>query len=179
MTLGFSQELNGKPTYFIEKIWQSILENRSHGSADYLEYQNAYLVMFGKYWDGTNHLTHEPVDAKHHTIRLHRRSKDGSVSPNQWNESHEIHFAVNNQTKNRFQFAPVYPIISIQDIFISHHNGRFEITIDENYLYIPEQEKLAKNDGFDSLDDFKEYFIPQMNDDSFSGIIIHWTNLKY
>jgi hypothetical protein len=179
MTLGFSQELKGKPTYFIEKIWQSILENRSHGSAEYLKYQKAYLEKFGKYWDGTGHLTHEPVDSKKHTIRIHRRTKEGKISKYQWQESHEIHFAVNNQTKNRFQFAPIIPVVSIQDIFMSNYQGRFQITIDDHYLYIPDMEILAKNDGFDSLTDFKDYFIPQLVDDCLSANIIHWTNLKY
>ena len=33
---------------------------------------------------------------------------------------------------------------------------------------------LAKNDGFDSVDDFFKWF-----DKDFNGKIIHWTNKKY
>lgn len=35
-------------------------------------------------------------------------------------------------------------------------------------------EKIAINDGFDSVDDFFSWF-----KDDFTGKIIHWTNLKY
>lgn len=178
MTLGFSQVINGKPTYFIEKIWQSILENRSHSSADYLQFQKAYLDKFGKYWDGTAEASHEPVDAKTHTIRQLRINKLGELAKNQWDESNKIHFAIHNRTTNYFQFAPVVPVISIQDVFMTDYNG-LEITVDDTYLYHSEKEQLAKNDGFDSLTDFEDYFISQMKDGCFSGIIIHWTNLKY
>jgi hypothetical protein len=35
-------------------------------------------------------------------------------------------------------------------------------------------EQLAKNDGFDSVEDFFKWF-----DSDFSGVIVHWTDFRY
>lgn len=37
---------------------------------------------------------------------------------------------------------------------------------------------LAKNDGFDNVEDFIKYFVPN-NGDEWSGRIIHWTDKRY
>lgn len=51
---------------------------------------------------------------------------------------------------------------------------RFQVTIDGRVLSVEEINTLAKNDGFDSTHDFFRWF-----NKSFTGKIIHWTNLKY
>lgn len=187
MILPFSTKFpNGKPTYFIEKIWTSI-------SAIYPELSNQYIrhffpqhrMKFGCDWDETNH----PRVAKKHTIRKDER--------NRWKPGMKIHFVINNRTKNFFQFAPVIECKSVQKIEIKDVSDlevrernflqrvyveslketfykAWRVEVDGRKLTIPEVWKLAKNDGFESVDEFFNWF----NSD-FTGKIIHWTDLKY
>ncbi len=48
------------------------------------------------------------------------------------------------------------------------------VLVDDRKLKIEEVNQLAINDGFNSVDDFFQYF----NTD-FTGKLIHWTDLKY
>lgn len=50
----------------------------------------------------------------------------------------------------------------------------FLITIDNRMLSFAEQQKLARNDGFNSVEDFFRWF----NKD-WSGKILHWTDFRY
>lgn len=97
---------------------------------------------------------------------------------------------INNRTPERFQFAPVVRCLSTQIIRITWKVIDQEETMamvhTEGKLYGHALYKncrlhahagihtLALNDGFDSVEDFFEYF----NED-FTGKIIHWTDLKY
>ena len=81
-----------------------------------------------------------------------------------------------------FRFAPVLPVISIQRVFMTYlpqcGNG-FQVSIGGRELNPFEIEVLAVNDGFDSVEEFENYFISVMKDDEFSGKLIHWTDFKY
>lgn len=182
MILSFSQQLNGKPTYFIEKIWEC-LPDKDIDVYDLIVMD--YRIRFGKEWDGKYFINHNP---KLHTIREDKKSR--------WGAGSDIHFVINSRTKNYFQFAPVIKCKSVQTIEIkdvSHlpnvseygivlgypvkdmvFNLAFSVIIDG----IPQTEgqitQLAINDGFDSVEDFFAYF----NKD-FKGVIVHWTDLKY
>ena len=84
-----------------------------------------------------------------------------------------------NRTKNRFQFAPVLECKAVQEIQIVYDlqeecDYARSVYVDGDELYEKEIEKLALNDGFDSIPHFFQWF----NDD-FKGKIIHWTELKY
>lgn len=109
------------------------------------------------------------IKPKLHTIR-----EDKSHS---WVQDRDIHFVINNRTKDRYQFAPILPVVSIQHIEIRYSGQKYGpvVCIDGTKLLGANSlEKLAQNDGFDSVDDFFSWF----NID-FKGKIIHWTNLKY
>lgn len=185
MTLAFSTHwkkdmpghLVGKPTYFVEKIWSELVSNINIdlGISDYASYLKKYEYAFNTDFGYDKFY----INPKKHTIR-----KD---SNNRWKEGNNIHFVINNRTKNRFQFAPIIPCKSTQRIDIyqvvnvytpysykTKNNKVFQISIDGNCLTYDKINRLAKNDGFDSVDDFFSYF----NTD-FSGKIIHWTDLKY
>lgn len=183
MTLSFTQTIDGKPNYFIEKIWEGLFPNiNGNTSETYLEYQESYLHKFLGYWDGTGDMWHEPVNPKVHTIR-----EDKS---NRWKAGNYIHPVINNRTPNRFQFAPVIKCVSTQYFQILYENSRPTVYIgnteddcapfyftepDEDVTYGEQQMKvLAINDGFDSIEDFFKYF-----NENFTGKIIHWTDLKY
>lgn len=163
MTLSFSTKLKGKNTYFPQKILEGIWLNKL---VDFdIKYLNDLINKLGK--------TDLIAVAKIHTIRADPNNK--------WKKNNLIHFVINNRTKNRYQFAPVIKVVSIQQIKIWYsYNQKNEmwnipnIIIDGKELTKSQIIELAKNDGFDTLEDFFNYF----NAD-FTGKIIHWTTYKY
>jgi hypothetical protein len=114
-----------------------------------------------KYLDGT----------KLHSIR----------KGNRWREGMSIQFFQDTRTVNMKKFMEDKMVEGVQDIFMTFIQSRFEITVDhDTYLYWPEQEKLAKNDGFKTVEDMRLFFFPIGCEHAYwSGQIIHWTNLKY
>ncbi|WP_343642904.1 hypothetical protein [Chryseobacterium sp.] len=78
-------------------------------------------------------------------------------------------------------FLPSVPVISVQEILMTYLQGRFEISIDDRYIWGWDVlTSIAKNDGFDTFTDFSLYYKSKMNSDGvYSGKIIHWTKLKY
>lgn len=167
MTLAFSQKLNNKPTYFVEKIWQSLLRDGVEMNAvEFTEKFKEVLPLIGKAKIGD-------YPQKKHTIR-----KDTN---NKWKAGNKIHFVINNRTKNRFQFAPVVQCVSTQKITITYnekicekHSSEPAVFIDDKIVDYKTIEALAINDGFDNESEFFNYF-----KEDFTGIIIHWTPLKY
>lgn len=76
---------------------------------------------------------------------------------------------------------------SVQSIKILHFNDSPHFTInifvDGHIKFVRREhvntgnkfmEKLAKNDGFDSVEDFFKWF-----KGDFHGVLIHWTDFKY
>jgi len=166
MILSFSTQLNGKPTYFVERIWASF-PNEDPFNIDlfYLEAKKT-----GKY-------TFEDQVDRHPKIHSIREDKN-----NRWKVGMMIDFFINNRTKNVFCFAPRIQVLSTQRVFMTylpHLGNGFEMSIDGTYCCDSTIHKLALNDGFDSVQDFQNYFISQMKDGEFSGKIIHWTDFKY
>lgn len=168
MTLAFSQKLNNKPTYFVEKIWQSLLRDGVEMNAvEFTEKFKEVLPLIGKAKIGD-------YPQKKHTIR-----KDTN---NKWKAGNKIHFVINNRTKNRFQFAPIVQCVSTQKIEIYHGDKSKPVVFinDTNHSLLRralnenEIKDLALNDGFDNESDFFNYF-----KEDFTGKIIHWTSLKY
>lgn len=176
MTLGFStkwgsemgSELKGKPTYFLDKIWQSLIEEKLCTLEDARHYANEFSNKFDAFWNVPSY-TRIP---KLHTIR----------KGNRWREGMKIHFVINNRTKDRFQFAPVIECTGVQEIGIIYDGkwGTLPTVVIDGIKYntylrdFRVIQKLAKNDGFESIEDFFKYF----NED-FKGQIVHWTKLRY
>jgi hypothetical protein len=170
MILGFKQKFpDGKLTYFIDKIWDCLADENPIGSL-----KNKFWAMFkkkfNKHWDILG-----AFNPKRHTIREDKK--------NRWKAGMKIHFAIGVRTKFFFQFAPIATCKSVQDIEIDYYYGleNDPIVVINGYHFYNEKlgidrgiETLAKNDGFDSVDDFFKWF----NKD-FTGKIIHWTDLRY
>lgn len=170
MILGFTTQLNGKPTYFVEKIHKGFrLQelNMKAGIDPNLHYPPDY-----------NFVAKDKLQHKIHTIR--EDSKD------RWKAGNKIDFFINCRQKDMFRFAPVLPVVNVQKIEIKHgidytniwvgdilyeveHNG-----FCKNYQHDDFVLQLAQNDGFDTIEDFFAYF-----GKDFTGKIIHWTDLKY
>jgi hypothetical protein len=162
MILPFSTKLNGKPTCFVEKIHSGLI-------------QNDLMRIFDM------DLAHEDFDTgvlvechpKLHTIREDKNDR--------WKEGNEIHFFINCRQPNMFRFAPVLPVVSIQKVFMTYtFNDIIEISIDDNY--VNNVLEFAINDGFDTWEDFFNFFYPKIKENPnhvYKGKIIHWTNKKY
>ncbi len=169
MILPFKTEINGKPTYFVEKIWAGF-ENHCVDSF-YHEGKVSGKYEFEDNWS---------FAPKIHTIREDKH--------NRWQVGKMIDFYINNRTKKAFCFAPRVPVVNVQEIKIywfgnsrelifsktSNKYDNVEVVIDNKSLSIKEIERLVMNDGFDNVADFFSYF----NED-FKGKIIHWTKINY
>lgn len=162
MILSFKQKFkDGKPTYFIEKIWDSLIEEFNDFTQYRPDFIMSYRNKFNNHWDST-----ERILPKRHTIR---EDKNG-----RWKPGMKIHFFIGSRTLFAFLFAPVVECKSVQKIEIYTRDSLHFMKIDGRFLNHLEAENLAINDGFDNVEDFFNWF----NDD-FEGKIIHWTNLKY
>lgn len=182
-------DLAGKPTHFAEKIIRGLYVN------EIICRTEQYYLVAELNKKNRFHINLEDVVPKFHTIREDKKDR--------WKVGSKIHFVVNNRTKDRFQFAPVLQVKSIQKIeFIPTwergegrrtmiiidglRHGTFwhDIKVLVGGRYVLEADgfgesegcKLAKNDGFDTLDDFFKFF---KNDRPKTYKLIHWTTLKY
>lgn len=167
--------LAGKPTQFVEKITNSLSRTLGSELNEYLNVGVDYL-NYSRTDEFVNSVVY--VKAKLHTIRADEKER--------WKPGRDIHFVINNRSKNQYQFAPVIKCVSVQTIEIKEmdmtvydciklKDGRvFTVRVDGKYLPMYRITELAKNDGFDSVEDFFAWF----NTD-FHGKLIHWTNLKY
>lgn len=174
MILPFSTKFpNGKPTYFIDKIWDSICELECDLAWLRADYIDMYRRKFNDHWDSIEHIL-----PKKHTMR--------QDAHNRWKTGMKIHFVINNRSKLFFRFAPVIECKSVQKIEIRYNSlightahpecyrRPVDISIDGRILKLTEIDILAKNDGFECISEFLDWF----NED-FTGKIIHWTDLKY
>lgn len=97
---------------------------------------------------------------------------------NRWKPGMKIHAATGVRTKNYNCFYED-ECTGVQDIFMTYFFGGLEVTIGDKYLYWEDKLKLAKNDGFDSIDQMVDWFFHKKKDAVFSGKLIHWTDLRY
>ncbi|HCC51471.1 MAG TPA: hypothetical protein DEQ30_04945 [Porphyromonadaceae bacterium] len=107
------------------------------------------------------------VGIKIHTIRKGHRFKPGD----------KIHAATGVRTKNYRCFKEM-ECVSVQNIELSP-SGKFYplMRIDNNFVYGDAFNMLIKNDGFDQMRDFAEWF--NLKDELFIGQVIHWTDFSY
>ena len=186
MIVPFSTQLNGKPTYFPEKILSGMIKEFENKKNENFKNTPEFIYDFGEY------ANYHDVDQcisfideckpKLHTIREDKKDR--------WKVGYLIDFFINSRTVNMFRFAPRINCVGIQKIEMEWSKSE----IDTINIYIDDEcyvsnygidynsstqrqkrmEALAFNDGFDSVEDFLNYF----NTD-FTGKIIHWTDLKY
>lgn len=109
---------------------------------------------------------------KMHTIREDLNDR--------WHAGRVAQFATGVRTKNYKQFDE-REIVSTQRIFITAYDEVI-VSINSKRLGLKELETLAINDGFDTLEQFEDFFINQLSKrirKQMSGKIIHWTDFKY
>ena len=175
MNLSFSEEINGKPQYFIRKIWRSLPPEIQDNDFDTFEsdHRLRFNTGFCKPKIGV-----ESLNPKIHTIRRFRTNATGDIAIRQWNKGMAIHMSINPGTVDYFRFAPLIFCTALQNIEINWASASNtylpEIKIDQRLLTLPEINLLAVNDGFDTTEAFLNYF--SLN---FKGVLLHWTNFSY
>ncbi|MCP9765160.1 hypothetical protein [Lacihabitans soyangensis] len=181
MTLGFKTKTDdGKPTLFPEKVLLCLMSEVLIKIVDWNDIMKD--SPYGQMAVGT-------YAPKLHSIREDIRWKPGVM----------IDFYTGVRTNNAYRFAPRVSVVSVQKIEIipeppkphsldhpriylkkiDKKTGKeallcFSVRIDNRYQWENEIKKLAKNDGFDTVDEFFEWFGA-----GYKGRIIHWTSLKY
>ena len=182
MNLSFQTKWkNKKPNYFIEKIWQSTKEGDFVMIVSSEKYFRLHFEKFGI------PLVRDKFQPKKHTLREDKKDR--------WKEGKVIHFIINNRTPNRFQFMPILPVLSTQKVVISqfvdiHTDIKYRtVKIGDtwkwsNYIKSLENDskilEFVKNDGFDDVDSFFDYFFPKKGKLLVKELkLIHWTPLKY
>ena len=159
------KELEGKPTYFPEKVLASLVD--SYPAIDWEKFANDIDKVYQPY-----ECTLGDYNPKHHTIRENKKdrySNNVALQPFIW--------AGKPYRSPQFYFSPKIECVSTQIIQIRHSGEKWRmpwVMVDGFIKTAPEIEVIARNDGFDSTKDFFKWF-----DADFTGDIIHWTNLKY
>jgi hypothetical protein len=159
----------GQPTYFVEKIWNSLKI-----AGEYNVYINhpkqlkdgSWRVPI--FWRGENH------GSKFHTIRAGNRWKVGDMySPRVWSGkpygSKQVEFAPPIRIEKVWEFG-----ISKSDYFINDGTGIKMISYDL-------LKSIARNDGLE-LDDFECWFAlhPKKKEQYFTGqILCHNPEINY
>tara|TARA_R110002111_G_scaffold5920_3_gene27401 strand:- start:1242 stop:1685 length:444 start_codon:yes stop_codon:yes gene_type:complete len=64
--------------------------------------------------------------------------------------------------------------VDLKEVFITNTFSRFEISVDDCYLYHESKLKIAQNEGFDELKDFTAWF----TDEEFTGAMIAFLNIE-
>lgn len=191
MILSFKTKINGKPTYFPEKIITGLFRNKiiSKDKAIELFYPKDLMKLIPFEYHGIKSdvaVSQIKFDNTiYHLSKIHTIRKD---EKNRWKAETMIDFFINARQKDMFRFAPKIPVVSVQKIEIVYsefqENGKLfklpAVWIDGKLHYdfigsLKENMKsIAINDGFENIEDFFAYF----NED-FEGKIIHWTDFKY
>lgn len=170
MILPFSTKIDGKETFFVEKIIKGLIKNSIISIDKASELLDIPISQISKL----------EIKPKLHTIREDKN--------NRWKVGTKIDFFINARQKNMFRFAPVLPVVSTQVFEINWHSsneklfvrvyidGKSFARIDfDKELYVSGQMlDFVNSDGFDTIEDFFDYF-----DKDYVGKIIHWTDLEY
>jgi hypothetical protein len=179
MILPFSTQINGKETLFVEKILKCLL-------TEYEKTDRADLIgTINCVYDYERFLNNEKINVwqnlgnskpKLHTLRDDINDR--------WHKGIIIDFFINVRQKNMFRFAPKVPVISTQQVLMTYtFNDLIQISVDDKELfsYIDRLE-FAQNDGFDTWEDFFNYFYPKIKaapKELYKPKLIHWTDFKY
>lgn len=180
MNLSFSENINGAPSFFVQKI----LHGLYNLSVDYLgfEFTPEDIIKLADNYD-TRLITESRMDEIRYldTVapKIHTFREDKG---NRWKVGNKIHFVINNRSPKRYQFAPLLWCCCVEKIkirWLESAMGRIvEIYLNDilygrsllskvnSHGFISE---LAKNDGFSDAESFCEYFKK-----GFNGKLIHW-----
>lgn len=137
MTLSFSQHLNGKPTYFPEKIIAALNIIKGQDLVFRREHDLLFEVI-------------DPTEEQFragscnplfpHVPKLHTIRKDKA---NRWKPGMDIHMVINNRTPNRYQFVPVVKCVST-DTFVKPISGQTLSNRHKVIAYLNDETALSR-----------------------------------
>jgi len=167
MILPFSTKINGKETFFVEKIQVAL---RLPFFKDSVGFHEGFVPP------NFNFYVKSKCKPKLHTLRDDINDR--------WHRGIMIDYFINVRQKNMFRFAPKVPVISTQQVYMTYAWGNIiEISIGSKQLVSHyEREQFAINDGFDNWEDFFNYFYPKIKaapGELYKPKLIHWTDLRY
>ncbi len=157
---------NGKPTYFLDKIHEC--ETCKIGMVSAIMSLNRLYKMVGK--EEGSILTNKE---KKYFPKIHTLRKDKG---NYWKKGNRITFCVFKDTQKETDFGKskctgtqrVVIVPEAKEITLIDPSEKFGMR------QIEDVKQFAKNDGFDTVEEFWQYF-----DKPEAYKIIHWTNFKY
>lgn len=163
--------LSGKPTMFVEKIFQGLNKFQMPNFHQWHEYIDKCEEEGVIDYNYLNDHFGDDDKGKIHTIRRDEK--------NRWNNKKYIHFSIwkgRPYHSEAFNFAPVIQCTGKERIKISYWSSLPKplVMIGDTVINMKAIEQLAFNDGFDSVEDFFSWF-----DSDFDGWIIHWTPFRY
>lgn len=187
MILSFKTKwADGRPNYFVQLIANGMVMKfqpliGGHFHKELMSRVTDYELIFGTISNDQS-IIHPQY--KYHTIRPDAKKL--------WKAGNKIHMYAGRYTaKNRVQFAPAMLCKAVQEIEILRYASEaspVSVCIVEDqgpqnpklrrYLDQSQIQRLAQNDGFDSVEHFANYFTPKPGD-MFEGRIIHWTDVRY
>lgn len=184
MNLPFSQFINGRPTYFVEKIWWGLLQEGKANFSECNQYQKQHIAKFGTYWPL------EPVESIEKRNRPKLFTIRDKKSAARWKPGMNVHMVINNRSPKRFQFAPTIKLVAKQEVIISRevvkgsvwacvkigeveYQDRIEHV--DTMLSAQRIQELATLDGFNTVNDFFDYFSQGQPEFVFEGYFLHWT----
>lgn len=185
MNLSFSENINGAPSFFVQKILHGLYEMCTNNDElfQFLWFKPEDIIKLADNYD-TRLIRESRMDEIRYldTVapKIHTLREDKS---NLWKVGTKIHFIINGcGQKNRYQFAPILHVACVEKAKIRwlesamgriveiYFNdilyGRSLLSDVNNHTCISD---LARNDGFDSAEAFCEYFKK-----GFEGKLIHW-----
>lgn len=112
----------------------------------------------------------KPNPLNHHRPKKHTFRED---EKQRWKQGNLIHFCYYHRKPDQDNFH-IGICTGVQKIHIIHELDSVLIFIDDKLFPQSRHLELAFNDGFDSLENFYEWF-----DRDWTGKIIHWTKLRY
>lgn len=158
---------NGKPTYFLDKIQEC--ESVEKKSVLVVLYQTIRLHKNLPYDVFTTIVDLDrTVNPKIHTLRRDKQNK--------WKKGKKIEFVIFEGTHIETCFSEgkctgiqrVVLVPEAKEITLIDSSAKFGMR------QIEDIEQFAKNEGFDSVEEFWEYY-----DKPEAYTIIHWTDFKY
>ena len=172
MILSFNLFEHKTPTRFAQRIIDGLHQHKLIDTDDQTDLKKEFAWRFP---DAGGTMAPVHGDTKLHTIR--------EDAADRWAPGRDIHFTVKPYHPDRHQFAPVLQVVSIQKIKLIYHHG-ITAQVDGETLGLLLFAELVQNDGFDTELEFVEYFFPDHSVTeetvrTFTGKLIHWTNLKY
>jgi hypothetical protein len=166
MILAFKTHFpNGKPTYFFDKISETdSFESNFRFSEGCREVSEK--TTYKEWFDLV--CIDKDIKPKIHTLR-----KDKA---NRWKKGTKIHFTLWNRTPRQTCFG-ILPCTGTQRCVVNPIKKTINVITPGQGMGVKEItdiQQFAKNDGFDTVEEFWEYF-----DKPEAYTIIHWTDFKY